>query len=139
MADKNKAPETSDKAGSTGNAAPWMSNQANAGQPASPEASEPVTTPVAPDVIPETPKAPDVIPETPVVTVQTKNVIGEVKAEFEEVEMVIANVVKGFRLRMDHEKEHIFKVGVQKMPRAMAEHWFSKANGVTIVNLDKVD
>lgn len=64
-------------------------------------------------------------PSTELVT-KPESVAGEV------VDMVTVTVPKAFKLRIDHFREFDFKAGVQEMERSVAEHWYSKANGITI-------
>lgn len=47
-------------------------------------------------------------------------------------ELIIVTVPRSFTLRIDNATTRDFKAGVQRMPRWMAEHWYSKAHGVTI-------
>jgi hypothetical protein len=47
-------------------------------------------------------------------------------------EQVIVTVPHNYTLRIDNSSTREFKTGVQKMPRWMAEHWYSKAHGVTV-------
>ena len=46
--------------------------------------------------------------------------------------MVIVEVTKAFTLRLDDNTTHSFKVGVQEVKRAIADHWYAKANGMKI-------
>lgn len=46
---------------------------------------------------------------------------------------VVVNVPKRFILTLDNGQKQTFEVGPQTMPRALAEHWYSKANGVKVV------
>ena len=52
-------------------------------------------------------------------------------------ENVIVTVPKNFQLYVDHSTVKHFKAGVQQMDRNLAEHWWSKANGVKIYSADK--
>ena len=45
---------------------------------------------------------------------------------------IVAMVPKKFSLRIDGDTIHHFLPGVQNMQRSLAEHWYSKANGVQI-------
>jgi hypothetical protein len=47
-------------------------------------------------------------------------------------EQVIVTVPHNYTLRIDNSSTRDFKTGVQKMPRWMAEHWYSKAHGVAV-------
>lgn len=46
--------------------------------------------------------------------------------------MVIVSVPKAFELTRDGHVSKKYAAGTQEMPRLDAEHWFSKAQGVTI-------
>ena len=46
---------------------------------------------------------------------------------------VFVSVPKAFQLRLTHEKVLSIPSGARSMPRAHAEHWYSQANGVTIL------
>lgn len=52
-------------------------------------------------------------------------------------DMVTVIVPKQFRLTDNAFREHAYEVGIQEMPRAHAEHKYSKANGVTIPKVKK--
>ena len=45
---------------------------------------------------------------------------------------VTVTVPRAFQLRTDDNNVHLIKAGVQEMDPAMAMHWYSKANGVTV-------
>lgn len=47
-------------------------------------------------------------------------------------ELVMATVVKPFRLTLDNYREVVYEPGVQEMPRSHADHWYAKANGVKL-------
>lgn len=53
-------------------------------------------------------------------------------ASGEFVDMVTVVAPRAFKLRLDHFRELDIKAGVQEMERAHADHWYSKANGLTI-------
>jgi hypothetical protein len=108
-----------------------------------------VAAPETPVAAPETPvAAPEAAPvvTAPVVEVKTKGkkIVDEVKADIvkveaevktvagEFVEMVTVTVPKEFKLQLDHFRQVIYKAGIQEMERLHAEHWWAKANGVTI-------
>ena len=112
----------------------------------------PVETPVVTPWVPQAPatqespvvEAPKV-ESTEEVAAKTEEMTGDVVSEpvlevapvetpvaGELVDMVTATVPKAFILRLDHFREIQFKAGVQEMERAHADHWYSKANGVTI-------
>lgn len=55
----------------------------------------------------------------------------------EVIEMVTVTAPKDFKLVLDHFREVQIKAGIQEMERAWAEHWWSKANGVTIYTPSK--
>lgn len=55
----------------------------------------------------------------------------------EVVEMVTVTVPKAYSLNLDLFRKIEIKAGVQEMERAWAEHWWSKANGVTIYEPSK--
>lgn len=46
--------------------------------------------------------------------------------------MVIAQVPTPFRLTMDNHQEIAYEAGAILMPKAHAEHWYAKANGVRV-------
>lgn len=48
-------------------------------------------------------------------------------------EIIMANVKQAFNFTDDNHKTTRYEAGAQKMPRSHAEHWYSQANGVTIV------
>lgn len=51
-----------------------------------------------------------------------------------ETATVTVTVPKAFTLRLDHQREIKVAAGVQQMEVTNANHWYSKANGVTIYN-----
>lgn len=46
-------------------------------------------------------------------------------------EKILVNVPKAFILTLDDHTPIQVRVGVQKMPKTMVDHWYSKAMGVT--------
>lgn len=48
-------------------------------------------------------------------------------------ESVIVSVPRAFNLRITNEKVIQYPMGAYSMPKDHAEHWYSKANGVTVV------
>jgi hypothetical protein len=48
------------------------------------------------------------------------------------VDEVIVTVPKEYILRLDHNNVSTIKAGVQVMKRELADHWYSKANGVEV-------
>ncbi len=50
-----------------------------------------------------------------------------------QLELVFASVPKAFQLTLNSHVMVKVKAGAQKMERFVAEHWYSKANEVTIV------
>jgi hypothetical protein len=48
------------------------------------------------------------------------------------IELVTAVVPKAFTLTLDDHSVARYETGTQDMPRAHAEHWYSKAQGVEI-------
>ena len=52
--------------------------------------------------------------------------------EASDPEVVIALVPKAYKLRTNEGIVHSIPQGTHRMPRHMAEHWYSKANGVTL-------
>lgn len=58
---------------------------------------------------------------------------GAYDGPIEEDDMVTANVPHAYRVRIDHTTQYEYSAGAQKMPRSHAEHWYSKAHGVTVV------
>lgn len=86
------------------------------------EVSEVATPWGAPDVAPAEKAVPPVA------------VAEAVAAKLEEVVPdVIVMVPKGFKLRMNDHVVIDYPAGAYPMPRAHAEHWYAKANKVTIV------
>lgn len=69
--------------------------------------------------------------ETPVVKAPAPE-----ETESPKEETVTVTVPKDFKLRLDDHVEKKYSAGVQEMPLAHAEHWYSKANGVTIYSKD---
>jgi len=51
-------------------------------------------------------------------------------------DQVVVTIPKRFQVTMKDGKVLKFLPGVQKINREVAEHWYSKANGVTIFNAD---
>ena len=49
-----------------------------------------------------------------------------------EAELVLVKIPKAYRLIDDGHIEHRYAAGMFKMRRDHAEHWYSKANGVTV-------
>ena len=47
-------------------------------------------------------------------------------------DLVPVMVPKGFMLTDDNHQTHKYSAGPQRMRRDHAEHWYSKANGVTL-------
>ena len=45
---------------------------------------------------------------------------------------VIVTVPKAYKLRLSHDAVHDIHPGTQRMARHLAEHWYSKAQGVEI-------
>ncbi len=45
---------------------------------------------------------------------------------------VIVTAPKAFKLRIDNDQIVDVKAGVQRVPAAWANHWYAKANGVTV-------
>ena len=104
--------------------APWATKAPEAAPEAIPTAPEVPAQEVAPVAEVAVPSA----ESTPVETV-----VEEVKAIVAEaVVMVTVTVPKMFKLRLDTHAETIVQAGIQEMSLELAEHWFSKANGVTI-------
>lgn len=99
-------------------ATPWA--------PAPVEASPPVSA--APVSAPPEALSTNVEPETIITKIEEeiREVVGEV------VEMVTVTVPKAFKLRIDNFRELNIKAGVQEMEAELANHWYSKANGVEI-------
>lgn len=52
--------------------------------------------------------------------------------EVDESDVVTAHVPKGFNLTLDSGHTIRINAGTQEMPREHAEHYYAKANGVTI-------
>jgi hypothetical protein len=130
---------------------PWEATEA-----AAEEAAVPSTNPVteeATDVVSEEPVVESVVPEEPVVeevvdstdeasdtptveedasegkepeSVPTPALIGEL------LHTVVVVVPKQYILNLDHHKSVTYQAGTQRMERSHADHWWSKANGVTI-------
>lgn len=116
-------------------------------------------TPPAPEGAPAVPPAPKLPVEAPPPTVQQEpaasqasiapavgsgvkqaDPVVEVAPEVEKSaaectvdELVAVNVPRAFNLRLDYEKVKHVAAGPQRMLRADAEHWYSKANGVTVI------
>lgn len=74
-------------------------------------------------------------PEAPVINLKSHAEVTEA-AKAAASGMVTAVVPKRFELTRDHHVPVIYKAGTQKMPRSDAEHWFAKAQGVTIFGED---
>lgn len=127
-------------------AAPWAPTVATvANGTASAEVSSEVPAAEAPkdpeatvdvmDGSPEGMNPPTEIVDTGVAVAEPKDEIRAVVGEV--IDMVTVTVPKAFNLRLDHFREFKFKAGVQEMERVVAEHWYSKANGVTIYESKK--
>lgn len=85
--------------------------------PAAPTETDPATETQTPDA-----SSPTVAPNLPE---------GSLEIAGEEVTVTVP---KGFKLQFDYNILLDIKAGVQPMKRAVAEHWYAKANGVTIYN-----
>jgi hypothetical protein len=110
---------------------PWMKGHSEGSQPPVTEGQPPVTEVEEPPVA-EAPK---------VEQTQTGSITDPVEVEKARVEAidqsgghetVTVTVPKAFQLRLTAHEVHMFKPGVQEMPRGIAEHWYAKANGVKI-------
>jgi len=53
-----------------------------------------------------------------------------------DVEAVIVTVPKRLVLRLTHHEVRVLEAGVQKVEKHVAEHWWSKVNGVKIFDPD---
>ena len=78
--------------------------------------------------------APDVGVEINGSTTPLAEVTPEVELKSNDDALVIVTVPKAFQLRLDAHKVVSIKVGVQKMALNIANHWYSKVNGVEIFN-----
>ncbi len=78
---------------------------------------------------------PEAAVDTKVAVAKAEDKVREVSGEV--VEMVTVTVPHDYNLRLDHFREFKFKAGVQEMEREVAEHWYSKANGVTVYEPSK--
>lgn len=58
---------------------------------------------------------------------------GRVRVKPTKVDTVVANVPKAFKLMDDDGRTHEYGPGQVVMTKEHAEHWYAKANGVTIV------
>ena len=78
----------------------------------------------------------DPLAEAPYVKTTANPVTKSAEAVAQESEepMVFVNVGKAFTLTDDNHVSTPYPAGAAKMPRSHAEHWFSKAHGVTIVD-----
>ena len=132
-----------DTAETQGAPAPWAKPQETTPEPPVNEGGAPVTEgseSLPPATEPEAPAAVEGQPpvtEAPSTTepeapVDTAPVAVDPEPEGPAEDRVTVTVPKAFKLRIDHQTEHNIKPGVQKMERSLAEHWYSKANGVAI-------
>ena len=115
---------------------PWDNSiveEEAAGSPVETIPTESVAVAVDVTEVAEISETEEVSNETPEATVEEST---ETKAdevlEGELMDMVIVTVPQQFTLNLDHNSQVTYKAGVQKMERAHAEHWFSKAQGVTV-------
>jgi hypothetical protein len=46
---------------------------------------------------------------------------------------VVINSPRAFKIRLDNQKEVFIQKGAQSVPKDIAEHWYCKANGVTVL------
>lgn len=66
--------------------------------------------------------------------VQTEagHLLGKIEEQAAHITKVIVTVPKRFRLTLDNHTTITIEPGVQKVEQFIANHWFSKANGVKI-------
>lgn len=117
--------------------APWAKPEEKAAEPAVNEGQTVVSAEGEPSEAGE--KATNVATtlDTPVVTAPEAPTPEAPAIEGEVVEYVTVTVPKAFKLRVDHFRELQFRAGVQQMEKSLAEHWYSKANGVEIYDASK--
>lgn len=120
---------------------PWEATEA-----AAEEAAVPSTDPVTEEataVVSEEPVVEEVVDSTDeasdVPTVEEDASEGKEPASTpiptltgELLHTVVAVVPKQYILNLDHHKSVTYQAGTQRMERSHADHWWSKANGVTI-------
>lgn len=64
----------------------------------------------------------------PVVEAKPESILEKIE------DFVIAVIPRSFLLRLTHEDVVQMNAGTQKLPRAHAEHWYSRLHGVKIVD-----
>ena len=95
--------------------------------------SDPVPTPAVEPII-----EPAVIESAPVAmeVIEGESIAPVVEEGAQKIlpaaNTVTVTVPKAYKLRVDDHTEILVKAGVQEMPLAHAEHWYSVANGVTV-------
>lgn len=85
----------------------------------------------SPRVVQDLEKQPTELPKTGVLPDQNVS-IEQAAAEAHE-EIVVVNVPKAFIFTDSHHRTFQYKAGAGKMPLSHAEHWYSEAHGVTIL------
>jgi len=104
---------------------PWMAGAAQAAPATQNQAPEGDSGTGEPDAKHEVLTQETTPAATPVVTASVE----PVKPSPDEVTVTVP---KAFKLRISAELLVEYRAGVQQMPRVHAEHWYSKANGVSI-------
>lgn len=115
-------------------AAPWATAdvaEPAGSAPAAAEAAAPAATVATETPAPAVPPAAAPQPQ-PAQQGTLARLDAEAEAVVSKVEQVIVTVPKAFMLRVDNDVVHAVRAGVQKMDKVLAEHWYSKANGVEL-------
>lgn len=70
--------------------------------------------------------------EESLVKTSAGTLLGKIEEQVDHIAKVIVTVPKRFRLTLDNHTTITMEPGVQKVGRFIADHWFSKANGVKV-------